>query len=88
MERSISRVQLVPTHMIENSLRVCLFQFTDLLLDVLFRKIKKLSMINELFYKIVHRRNITTQQFVNTTISLVLYLQDITDTSVRVLIFF
>ena len=81
-------MQLHPTNVVENSLWVLDLLRSKFIIKLVLWKVDELSVVRQFFDVIIHWRNVATQQLINTAVGLVLDLQNITDASIRIFVFF
>lgn len=66
-------MKFIPTQVVKDSLWIRLFLLFQLCIQLLLRGINKLAMIGQLLDKVIHRRNVSTEQLVDAAIFLILW---------------
>lgn len=80
-------MHIQPAKVVESALGVLLLQLLEFFVHFVLGQIQKFSVVYQFLYVVVHRRNVSTQQLVDTLVNLVLHFQLSSDTGLSVFLF-
>lgn len=67
-QRNVARVALTPANKIEHPTGIFILHFLKFVINLIFKFVKKFSMMLDFFYSVIHWGNVSSQYLINTFI--------------------
>jgi hypothetical protein len=84
MQSGISRMPFHPADVVKHSFGSGRFLHSQFLVQLILGEVNKFPMVGKFLHIIIHRSDITSQQFINAAVSFVLHFQDGTNASISI----
>jgi hypothetical protein len=67
-QRHVPRVTLTPTNKVKHALGLCSLHVLQLRIDFILKIVQEFAMMQHLLNPVIHWRNVSAQQFINTPV--------------------